>query len=133
MARLHFGWSLLDFGPYLPRGVMVAQETLDLFVLVRVQARQPARKRPVAPRDYSRAECFEHCSDFGSEPNLKSNFEIRISNFGFRISDLKRDLRAFARAFDLEMVFALGRQFPRRLHHLVDHPVVVRRVVVKKN
>jgi hypothetical protein len=25
----------------LPRGVMVAQETLDLFVLVRVQARQP--------------------------------------------------------------------------------------------
>ncbi len=56
MGRLHFGWSLLDFGPHLPRGVMVAQETLDLFVLVRVQARQPARKRPVAPRDISRAE-----------------------------------------------------------------------------
>jgi hypothetical protein len=40
-------------------------------------------------------------------------------------------LRTFARAFDLKIAFAFRGQFSRGLDHLVDHLVIVRRVVVE--
>ena len=41
--------------------------------------------------------------------------------------------RTFARALDLKITFAFSGQLSRRLDHLVDHFVVVRRVVVEEN
>src|SRR6266576_6216840 len=41
--------------------------------------------------------------------------------------------RTFPRAFDLKITFAFSGQLSRRLDHLVDHLVVVRRVVVEEN
>src|SRR5882724_2849300 len=40
--------------------------------------------------------------------------------------------RTFARAFDLKITFAFSGQLSRRLDHLVDHFVVVRRVVMEE-
>ncbi len=64
-------------------------------------------------------------------------FEIRHSDL-FRYSIfvlriLQGDLGALARAFDFQMTFAFSGQLSRRLHHLVDHLVVVRWIVMKKN
>ena len=66
--------------------------------------------------------------------DLKLNLPVSQAPRKQAHSQLIQDhLRTFARAFDLKITFAFRGQLSRRLNHLVDHFVIVGRVVMEKN